>query len=165
METAEARDLKAALLRAERGPLSPHVIPGVRGVRWHRFVEAEPELIAAKLSELVDRFSSHDHDCRVIWSLLDAEEAQREAVRRANKIEAAHASSAFALGMAEAVILLPIAFFGLFEEVVFNIFDLGVAAGVRLVFVGTAAQADSLPYRILTSIERTESVCGCEAGF
>ena len=137
-----------------------------RGLLWHRFALTGSERdLVARINELSRVATEHGHEFSILQSLYDAVEENEQAARRAADVRTQRASSFAAAGFKERHVYVPIVAFGMFEGDIFDIFDAGIEAGVRLVFVGTQERFESLPWRMTQNIDASGRICGCSGGF
>lgn len=146
--------------------VSTLILPGQRGVRWHRFVESrEDSRLAVDIDALMRSMSEHRHQSVVVNSTSTATEEARLVRARVKRVRDAGVTSAAALDLPERIVISPIISFGLFEGELFEIFEHGMTAGVRLVFVGTRDRFGTMPYRMMNSLEVSAGACTCDLGF
>jgi L-asparaginase II len=136
------------------------------GIRWHRYSESvDDAAMRAHLIELQEIADRHGHE----YALMDASPtvvAEVERARsRARVVDSTDATSFVAAGFNERHLYMPLMSFGMFEGEVFDLFDYGPAAGMRLIFIGPRVRFDSLPYSLVTRTDDAGVICGCEEGF
>lgn len=142
------------------------ILPGQRGIKWHRYIECQSDdMLVSRTAELVQQAEAHGHEYSVLQAFFDIKREVERARVRASKVEDDAASSYVALGYTERLLFVPIRSFGLFEGEIFDLFEVGAAAGVRVIFVGTRTGFETLPYALMNSTDDSNHICGCERGF